>query len=383
MSTFPEGGSAGGESEPSCGPGPDKGLPFSKKNLLRSVGQCALLRYCEFEERAEALAARAESPVDNADAAGLAATRTAYQDALVSWARAELFQFGPAGSTMEDPVGGRGLRDLIYPWPFVSRCRVEEQVLGKAYAGAGFDDLVQVPVNARGLFAVEYLAFYEGIDNDCTQFSIVNAGDAWNQTPEEELGNFKRQYLSAVAKDVAHRANLLVSAWSRDQGNYLEKLTEADGYMGQQQALNLVAHSLLYAEVEVKDYKVGVPAGLYQQVQLERPEASFSGGATALLRANLLGFEDLFGGCGGEGLGFDDWLIAAGHEDLATDMLKALKGAQQAAEDFPELSLASPEQLLEIHTAIKALTALLKNDFFGQGSPLGLSLPSAVEGDTD
>ncbi len=379
------GGSAGAESNPqpaSCAAVPSSAGTFTKESLLRSSAQCAMLRYCEFQETADELAQQANVYAVSPSEDNLDSLRSAYLQAMKSFARADLFQFGPAASASADPVGGEGLRDLIYAWTFVSRCRVEEQLFGGAYRDAGFDNLVKVPINSRGLFAIEYLSFYEENDNACTQFSITNAGEAWSNTEPSQLDQLKRDYLDAVAKDVALRAEQLTSAWAPEEGDYLDRLTNATGYMDQQQALNLVAHSLLYLEVQVKDYKVGIPAGLYEAGTIPS-EATYSHGATVLLRQNLEGFSDLFAGCHEQAFGFDDWLIAAGHEDLAQDMKTALEDAQAHAARFPEMSDASIEELAQLHETIKTLTDLLKGDFFGQGSPLGLGLPSSVEGDTD
>lgn len=381
-----EGGSAGAPptiAESACGDGPPVSQAFSKQNLLRSAGECAALRYCEANLAFEELASVAESYDEDAALESKTAIQDAVRQALEVWARAELFQFGPAASAVDDPVGGTGLRDLIYSWPFVSRCRVEEQVFGRAYDEFGFDNLVKVPINSRGMFAVEYLSFYEAGDTACTQFSIVNVDDAWNKTSPEALQKMKLDYLQAVTADVLSQSKRLADAWSPDGGDYGSKLANASGYMDQQEALNLVAHSLLYLEVEVKDYKLGAPAGLYENAPLERPEGSFSHNATALIRENLRGFRDLLFGCNGAGLGFDDWLIEAGHQELADEMATALDDAEVAVAAFPELSTSSPEQIAELHAVVKKITNLLKSDLFGQGSPLGLTLPSSVEGDTD
>lgn len=377
------GGFGGGGQEPACGDGPDPGLAFSKRNLLRSIAACTTLRLCEFEGAASLLAERAGQYAKGPDAAALDAHRAAFYRAMLRWARLELFQFGPQASAMKDPHAGQGVRDLIYSWPNVSRCRVEEQLFGKAYESHGFDDLVDVPINARGLFSIEYLSFYEGRDNDCTQFSITNAQDAWNQTNGEDLNALKRDYLAAVSRDVAARATRLRERWDPDGENFSGALEESAPYPDQMTALNIVAHALLYLDKEVKDYKVGAPAGLYENAPVQLPELSFAGGSTLLLQANLAGFRDLFAGCDGHGLGVDDWLSEAGHGDLASDILSDLTAAETFARTFPELSRATPSQLEELHAVIKAITDHLKAELFGQGSPIGLTLPTSVEGDTD
>jgi hypothetical protein len=104
-----------------------------------------------------------------------------------------------------------------------------------------------------------------------------------------------------------------------------------------------------------------------------------------MIRGNLLGFRALFEGCGpdGEGLGFDDWLSEAGYPELAADMIDAWKAAFAVAEAFPAFPAATKPELQAFHASVKALTDLLKADFFGDGSPLALKLPAGLEGDTD
>lgn len=369
--------------DPRCEGGADTALAFTKENLLASIAACTRVRLCEFEHSAIVLSNRAEEFSEDPADAKLEIVRSAFFDAMLRWARLELFQFGPQASAKKDPEAGQGVRDLIYPWPNVSRCRVEEQVFGRAYESAGFDDLVKVPINSRGLFAVEYLSFYEGSDNDCTQFSVTNAEDAWNQTSASDLTARKHAYLKAVTNDVAARSIDLSDRWDPEGGDFSGQLTSASAYPDQQTALNLVAHALLYLEVEVKDYKLGAPAGLYENAPVDLPELSFAHGGTELLKRNLEGFRDLFVGCSGEGLGFDDWLSAVGHEDLSADIVADLDAADAFLETFPDLSAATNAQLLELHAVIKRLTDHLKSELFGQGSPIGLTLPTAVEGDTD
>ena len=360
---------------------PELRTSFSKRALLASIAECAQLRYCEFGEAARVLSERADAYADDSSDDAHTALSAAFQASIERWARAELFQFGPAASSAKDMDNGQGLRDLIYAWPNVSRCRVEEQLFGRAYSERGFDDLIQVPINSRGLFAVEYLAFYAGDDNDCSPFSITNADDAWQKTRQDALLELKLDYLKAVAHDVSALASKLIAQWDPGQGDFESDFVTASGYMDQQQALGIAARSLLYAEVELKDYKIGVPAGLYDGALL--PELPFAGGAGRLIAQNLAGFRDLFQGCDGEGLGFDDWLEEAGHGDLASDILDGLTASEREVADFPELDRAAKEDLQRLHQTLKRLTDPLKGELFGQGSPLGLTLPSAVEGDTD
>ncbi len=371
------------EASDACPSPSDPTRSFTKAGLLQSVGECAARRFCLFSQRAERLDEDSQAYAEAPTSRRLERLEQQYHLTIESWSRAELFQFGPTASTSRDPVHGKGLRDLVYAWPYVSRCRVEEQLFGGAYDEYGFDNLVQVPINVRGLFAIEYLSFYDGVDNDCTAFSTTNAGQAWSALSRDELDALKLKYLKAVSQDVARRASELAAIWSPEGENFVEALAKNQGYDDQQHALNIVAQALLYVEREVKDYKLGYPAGLDADAPVVLPENSFSLQSINLIEENLHGFEDLFAGCDGEGLGFDDWLTEAGHADLAQDILEALEAAQSQARTTPDLHSATTEQLLALHASIKNLTDVLKSDLFGQGSPLGLTLPTALEGDTD
>ena len=103
------------------------------------------------------------------------------------------------------------------------------------------------------------------------------------------------------------------------------------------------------------------------------------------MRENLRGFRSLFQGCGedGEGLGFDDWLVEAGHEELANRIITALGVAEDAVAATPPLEQATPAELETLYRAVKALTDPLKSELFGAGSPLNLKLPDGVASDTD
>src|SRR5690606_1826616 len=103
------------------------------------------------------------------------------------------------------------------------------------------------------------------------------------------------------------------------------------------------------------------------------------------IRANITAFRALFQGCGpdGAGLGFDDWLKAAGGDDLEQDLLQALDAIEDRAADLPPLHEASTDQMAAFYADLKVLSDLLKEQFFGSGSVLNLKLPASAASDTD
>jgi uncharacterized protein len=376
-------GTGGSGPSDTCGERPVSSGPFSKEALRAAASECAIWHYCKFEHRAAQLDQAASAHVDAPTPATLANARARWEEAMAAWSAVELFQFGPLASRAEsegkDQVHGQGLRELIYSWPRFTRCRVEEQIASERYK-TGF---ANVPIASRGLFALEYLLFYEGSDTECAANSA--AATTWAGLDSAALIERKHRYLTAVSADVLGSSRQLLELWSPSGGNFIQTFVNATGYMNEQQALTILAWSLVYMEREVKDWKLGVPLGITLMHPVNGPEAPFARTGTTNILQNLRGFRALFQGCGpsGEGLGFDDWLAEADHAQLGQDMIRAIDAAEAFASTFPPLDTATPDQLDSFYRTIKVLTDHLKSEFFGDGSPLNLDLPGGVIGDTD
>jgi predicted lipoprotein len=313
----------------------------------------------------------------------LTAARAAWRNALRTWSRAELFQFGPAASSAmsagKDLYQGKGLRERIYAWPAATRCRVEEQILEQA------SDLEGAFVSGRGLFALEYLLFYENTDSACPAEGRV--AREWNALSAEEINARKLAYAAVLVKDIRAQVDALLDAWNPnpDRGNFKPTFVSASGYPSEQEAMNVLGWALIYIEREVKDWKLGIPAGYTLSAPVTGPETPFARVDTDTVRANLHGFRALFQGCAadGSGLGFDDWLAKANHAELADDIIAAYGEAQAKLDATPQLHEASSAEIEAAYQALRKLTNLLKGDLFGAGSPINLKLPANVEGDTD
>jgi predicted lipoprotein len=371
--------------EDDCGPPPVTSGPFTKQRLREAASDCAVHQYCRFEATADWLEQRVVAYSTEPSAENLDVARVAWRRAMASWSRIELLQFGPVASRAmsagKDSYQGLGIRERIYSWPLTARCRVEDQVASQAYVAQGFGNVL---VSSKGLPGLEYQLFYPGSDTACLPGTPT--GKVWPTLGVDELASRKRAYAVAVAGNVTAEIRALMELWRPEGGNFRETFVSASGYDGsEQEALNVLAWALIYVEREVKDWKLGIPAGYTLMHPVSGQEAPFSGVSTENLRENLHGFRSLFEGCGeeGEGLGFDDWLVEAGHADLASRILTALAGAQSVVGAAPPLEQATPAQLEALFRAVKALTDLLKGEMFGAGSPLNLKLPEGVASDTD
>ena len=245
----------------------------------------------------------------------------------------------------------------------------------------------------RGLAAFEYVAFYEGSDNACSEFSTINAQGTWTALGVGGITQRKMEYAGAVSRNVASHASALVSAWAPNGGNFRAQLLGAGNgsaiFPSEQKALNAVSDALFYIELEAKDWKLGRPLGLGDCGATSCPEALeslYARQSTAHLARNLAGFRTIFQGCeaGYGGLGFDDWLRAVGAAELADRMLAALTLAERAVATLdPPLEQAlvvDPSKVMAVYTAFKELTDLLKTEFV---TVLNLELPKTTQGDND
>jgi uncharacterized protein len=374
----------GGDSRDHCDAPTAWAGSFTRAKLRASAAACLEYHSCRFQGAAEAMTASVRLLVDEPNAETLDTARRRLLTALDEWSELEVMQFGPVASASatsgKDLYQGLGIREVLYSWPQVSRCRVDEQVASQKYALFGMEGVL---TSARGLVGLETLLFYEGLDTACSHNSTTF--DTWALLTEQEIGERRRAYALTLTQDVSAQVENLRKLWSPSGGNFQETFVSASGYPDEQEAMNVLGWAMIYVEREVKDWKLGIPAGYTDGAPVSGPETEFAGEQTALLKANLRGFRAIFEGCGSNytGLGFDDWLKEAGHAGLANDIVTAAHGAERVLADLPKFSEASPQQVESAYGAVKALTDLLKNDLFGTGSALNLKLPAGVEGDTD
>lgn len=362
--------------------------PFTKRALLSELAACTHDRIRAFEVLAAELSVRAEAFAASRTEENRAAAQNAWRESIATWEELEMMQLGPAAK-MNAP-GGRGFRDQIYAFPLFSRCKVEEQLVAQTYRQENFSASL---INGRGLAAFEYLLFYSGTDNACSEFSRINADGTWAAIDAEELAQRKADYAAAVARIVAAAARGLLDAWEPSGGNFRAVLEDAGNgsalFASDQDALNAVSDGLFYMDKELKDQKFGRPLGLSECFNTLCPEAlesQYAKISTELARRNLIGYRRLVVGCGetGEGLGFDDWLRAAGAGDLANRTVVTALDAIAAVEalDPPlEVSLLTEtDKVRGVYDAIKAANDLLKTELV---TVLNLELPMVVEGDND
>lgn len=327
--------------------------------------------YQQFETVAENLATATGAYASSLSEADLQGAREAWVSAMGVWQRAEMMLVGPAGEMGTTP-GGQDVRAEIYSWPTTSPCFVDQEVVA-----GGFQDpssFATANVNRRGLDALEYLLYVSTADNDCAPQATINVSGQWAALGDAEVQRRRAEYASVVANQVLDQARSLRAAWSPDGGNFRAELVSAGQgsatYPNLKDAFDAVCSGLLALDTEVKDMKVGAPAGLTCMASPCEVESPFAQNSLQHVRANLVGVQQVFfgGEPDGDAPGFDDLLSSLGSTELATRMSGNLANAISAVDALGQpLSTAVAEDVstvVALHDAIKLVTDDLKTEFF-------------------
>ena len=380
------------------GNGPDaRFINFDRQALLANLGENILLPvYRDFASSAGALVTEVDAycaAIDTADeATRLSAAQDAWRASMGHWQLAEMMLFGPAA------LDAKTLRDKIYSWPVTSSCAIDQDVM-ELYTDPGAYDINTRLTNRRGLDALEYALFAPTLETTCPP-QIEPAG--WAALDQVTRTAARCSFAQRAAQDLAVQSAAVLAAWEPGQGNYLGDFSSAgesgSSFGSAHEAVNAVSNALFYADAEVKDMKLGQPAGIVinicntvQEPCLDELESPFARHSRENIAANLTAFDMIFHGYGpGQSpddpgaIGFDDFLVAGGGDALATTMTADIRAAIAASEAIPG-SLATAlgddyPSVVATHTAVKIVTDNLKSQFL---TILGLDLPDGAAGDND
>jgi uncharacterized protein len=317
---------------------------------------------------------------------GGSGSREAAQDqwkvAMAVWQELEIFQVGPAGSSL-DFIAGQDIRDEIYSWPTVNPCRVDQRTVEADWGNADFFE--SNLVNVYGLDALEHLLF-SGSDSVCPSQVLPVSDGSWDALGSEGVSLNRANYASAVVGQILLETDLLTGIWSEGAGfSELLAMGEGSPYTDEVEALNAVFDALFYLEVVTKDLKLAKPLGYVEcdeELCLDDLEGLDSQTTIASIRANLVGFHTLF--TGGDGVGMDALLEEIGHGDLAVQMLADIEETLVLSEEFDgafDVAIQErPEEVGEFYDSLRNVTTALKRDL---ATVLNMKVPAEATGDND
>lgn len=363
---------------------------FDRTALLTHLATNVLLPLqADVDAKAALLPAAVDAYCDALDAGDvggtLEAARNTWAAAVDAWQRAAELQLGPA--TMDAGT----LRDRIYAWPSLAPCDIDRDVVTH-WNTPGSYDLSTKLGRQRSLTTIEFLLYPPNDDHNCaiqpTGWSALGA----------DLPRARCRLAHTLAVDVAAAASELHTAWRADGGNYVGELslagTASSSLPSAHEAVNLVSNSFFYVDRTVKDMKLGEAAGIVMGNVcgtinvpcIREVELLYADRATFAIRANLTSLREGVTGttATAEGPGFDDFLIAVGHPELAANMIADLDSAIAKAAALPDSFLDALANdyaaVVDMHAAVKLFTNDLKSQFL---TVLALDIPDDVASDND
>lgn len=362
---------------------------FDRSAMLGRLAREVLLpMQTEAATAAAALPAAIDAHCDALDAGNpgtsLDSARAAWIAAIDAWQRAEAVLIGPAAMNTKE------LRSKIYAWPSISTCEIDQNTASR-FADPSSYDISTKLVRVRSLTAIEYLLFPPSIDHSCGL-----EPNGWAALGAD-VPRARCRLAEVIATDVAAQTAAVATAWQPTGGDFAGQLARSgesgSPFATAQEGVNVISDGMFFVDYTVKDMKIAEPAGIADNacgtmnepclLELELP---FSDRATFAVRSNLASLRDVFTGtiAGTDGIGFDDFLRAVGHPDVAERMTASIVGAIAAADALPDSfsgGLTNDySKIVAAHEALKKFTDDLKTQFL---TLLALELPDDVPTDND
>ncbi len=331
-------------------PPPVSGTPDA---TLTNLGTNIILpAYQQLATTTAALDAAVTAFNSNPSSGTLTDVQAAFKTAYGSWAACSEFEFGPA-------------TDLFLTTHFINSfptdtVTIRNNVNGAAYAIDGLGNYA-----AQGFPALDYLLSANGSVTTLARFTTdANAAGA-------------KLYLAALSASIKTKATAVSNAWSASGGNYLKTFINATG-VDAGSSLSLMVNAYVEDfDVNLQNYKVGIPIGLYGPSVLPisptKVEAYYSGLSDQLLIKQVQAFQTSYLG------GLDDKVAATSAVNNAqplNDVIKAeltvlLTKIQALPDPLSTGIINNSPEITDAYTEIRKTTVLLKVDL---PSALGIKI---------
>lgn len=352
--------------------GPGAGDSFDRAALLlRYADSIIIPAFSRANSHAAALEGAVESFCTAPDEQSLAAAQTAWKSAYLEWQAAVAFNFGPGETlygTLLENIGTFPIRISAGTGADSAKKGIEDYISAGDYLFQNFAR------DTRGFLAADYLLFSDNSAETVLKFSGA-------------AGKNRREYLRAVARDIAKKLNEAAGGWQGYKSEFIAKKGTDAG-----SSISLLFNHLNVSYELIKNYKVGLPAGKRAGQTATEPtktEAYYSGISLACIRRHFAAVQGIWygtGSGGADGVGFEEYLAAVrGGKELAEEIRRHFAEINDALAQLPENARLSDEILQNfakveaLHTALQKCTRFLKSDM---SSLLGISITySSNDGD--
>ncbi len=305
----------------SCGESKRELRNIDRRAVLDSITEEVILpAFEDFAGRTDSLLDAIKVFAGKPDKTSLEVARRQWQNAALSWKVAGTYSFGP--------IDDHFLSGAI-DYPGVHYPNIEKSIS----AGVVIDDayIESRGSSLKGLKAIEYL-LYKNAGSD----SVVR---------DFALSQKRREYLSALASNLAKQADKILEAWKGTDTPFATSFTNADG-RDIKSSLSILVNKCISQVNLIKDERLAVPLGMRNGGNPDPAsvEGRLSGTSLALLRNEITGVQKCFGNEKVAGLSALLDQLNARYED------KLL--SQAIADQFTEIDRVSESISLPLDAAI-------------------------------
>lgn len=310
--------------------------------------------------------------------------KTAWESVIANIQQLQVMQFGPLGN---------GELTELYSWPSYGASLYDAEIVNLNNTPDSFT--LSSGNSRKGLIALEYILF---TDDGYTESDATVVTDWVSGKTTTEVQQARCDYALLVSDELDTQIEQLANNWAG--------FNLSDSASSKQTAANQVTQAFFYADKQIKDAKVkaALPQATTEVFDSTKLESQFANVSKEHLINNLEGLKRIFT-ANGEGVGIDDYLVAAGQSDVASSMIDQLNaaidnlndidGTLKAAVDngvsFETCSalanngssatdLSPIDELCKFQYTIKQFTDTLKGDFVISTS---FTIPSSASGDND
>lgn len=314
----------------SCKPDPEPTPDFDKAALLINVADNQILPALEdFNSKIETLETNYLTFQGSPDVATFEAVRNSWTDAYISWQSIKIYDFGP--------VRNYALKGSIGTFP-TDTAKINANIASGSYTLG-----TAVNVDAVGLPSLDYLLYRNNALNILTNdANAMQYGLDVIQKMKSEVAAVKSQWNS-------YRATFIASTGTETTSSFSEYVNEFN------------------RDYELaKNAKVGIPIGK-QSLDIALPEyieARYSGISFDLLDANIRALKNAY--TGGNGVGFDDYLLHLDRSDLNNTILANFDGILNKIASFTgtleEETANNWSEMNDLYTLMQGQVVYLKTD---------------------
>lgn len=337
------------------------GDSFDRNALLVNLADNIITPgYADLSSAALELNLRASAFSGEVSQENLEALRTAWYETLKSWQYVGMFDFGPAFNN--------GLLSAVNQYP-IDTLKVNDNISSGNYNLESSQN-----TDATGLQALDYL-LYGKAQSDADLLAYF-----YNH-PEALI------YLTDMTGLMESRISATNEAW---QGSYRDNFVEAGGTDIGSALGQLINASIRYYERNLRDAKIGIPAGARTTSGAPLPgkaECLYSGiYSREMLTRNVQAWQNLFNGTSREGLngqGIEDYLNFLGTEfEPGTPLEEEINNrfdlvrekTEGLSPNLAEAVVTEQNQALEVFEEMQRVVVLLKVDMT---SALGVQITYA------